>query len=94
METRHTFILPSREPEASMSPSSEKATARTASSCIMSNDSAWYVRSIRSFPVSQSYSSTKPSEEPTATLRPSGDAATASAWFFLPSSMTALRSVG
>ena len=49
-----TLILPSWEPDATISESLEIARAITALSCIMNLSSAWYCRSFFNLPVTKS----------------------------------------
>lgn len=50
VRSRHTLILPSVDPDATISLSLLMSKQSTASSCIMNASSAWYCRSFFSFP--------------------------------------------
>mmetsp|Transcript_40453 Transcript_40453/g.100040 ORF Transcript_40453/g.100040 Transcript_40453/m.100040 type:complete len:209 (-) Transcript_40453:537-1163(-) len=92
--TLHTLILPSCDADASMSLSRLNSSASTASSCIISISSAWYLRSVLSFPETQSHTSMNPSTEPVASKSPSGEKRAHSGWLFLLNLMARCSVVG
>ena len=55
MDMKRALILPSCEPDASISESLLKLSARTAVSCIMNCSSAWYCRSFFNLPLMKSH---------------------------------------
>mmetsp|Transcript_46452 Transcript_46452/g.112936 ORF Transcript_46452/g.112936 Transcript_46452/m.112936 type:complete len:276 (-) Transcript_46452:244-1071(-) len=92
--TFQILILPPWSPVATISESLLQASDSTASSCIISSSFAWYLRSLRSLPVSWSQTSTNPSMLPDTRNCPSGEKAAHSACDFFPNLMVCVLFVG